>query len=74
MISSGKADLINPKDYVGEDGRTPLGAKVPKEQISQVVRPDIQSNQVSVKRPPNIPKTWNVGEGKKSLSISGGKK
>ena len=55
--------LLDPADY-------PMTLDEPiKTQQAQVVKPNIQINQVTVKHPKNIPPTWDVGKGKTSLKI-----
>ena len=55
--------LLDPADYP-----LTLDEEI-KTQQTQVVNPNIQINQVTVKHPKNIPPDWNVGKGKTSLKI-----
>ena len=63
LYAEGKGRLLDPTDY-------PMTLDEPiKTQQAQVVKPNIQINQVTVKHPKSIPPTWDVGKGKKSLKI-----
>ena len=66
LYAEGKGRLLDPKDYTLDHVWA-----TKKEQIAQVVKPDIQASQVTVTKPNNIPDSWDVGEGTTSLKIGG---
>ena len=66
LYAEGKGRLLDPKDYT-------LDVDDIKTQQAQVIRPNITASQVTVTKPSNIPDSWDVGAGTKSLKIGASK-